>query len=77
MGVSGQFYAPAALYPLEKDPLYPLYRRLETLHTVQYLCDCYDMGFSPLKTNLVQIIVKNSVRTSKRTPHFAIKISTG
>jgi hypothetical protein len=29
--------------------------------------------FSPLKMNLVLIIFKNLVRTSKRTPHFTIK----
>jgi hypothetical protein len=28
MGMSGQRHAPAALYPLRKDPRYPLYRRL-------------------------------------------------
>jgi hypothetical protein len=28
MEVSGQRHAPAALYPQEKDPRYPLYRRL-------------------------------------------------
>jgi hypothetical protein len=28
MGVSDQRHAPAALYPLRKDPRYPLYRRL-------------------------------------------------
>jgi hypothetical protein len=28
MGVSGQHHAPAALYLREKDPRYPLYRRL-------------------------------------------------
>jgi hypothetical protein len=28
MGVSGQRYAPAALYPRGKDPRYPLDRRL-------------------------------------------------
>jgi hypothetical protein len=28
MGVSGQHHVPAALYPLGKDPRYPLYRRL-------------------------------------------------
>jgi len=28
--------------------------------------------FNPLKPKLVQIIFKNSVRTSKRTPHFTI-----
>jgi hypothetical protein len=27
---------------------------------------------SPLRLKLVQIIFKNSVRTSKRTPHFTI-----
>jgi hypothetical protein len=29
MGVSGQRHAPAALYPREKYPRYPLYRRLD------------------------------------------------
>jgi hypothetical protein len=28
--------------------------------------------FNPLKTKLVYILFKDSVRTSKRTPHFAI-----
>jgi hypothetical protein len=30
------------------------------------------MWFKPLKTKLVYILFKNSVRTSKRTPHFTI-----
>jgi hypothetical protein len=32
----------------------------------------WSSGFNPLKPKLVKIIVKNSVRTSKRTQHFAI-----
>jgi hypothetical protein len=30
------------------------------------------MDFIPLKPKLVQMLFKNSVRTSKRTPHFTI-----
>jgi hypothetical protein len=34
--------------------------------------DCTSTKFNPLKTKLVQIIFKNSVRTAKKTLHFTI-----
>jgi hypothetical protein len=48
-------------------------RRFRGAVCLHHQGDFWSYGqFIPLKTKLVYILFKNSVRTSKRTPHFAI-----
>jgi hypothetical protein len=56
MGVSGQYHAPAALYPREKDPRYPLYRRLGlealSIHHSLVILSFDDFVWVPKKASL-------------------------
>jgi hypothetical protein len=70
MGVSGQHHAQAALYPLGKDPRYPLYSRLggpqnRSGHRLE------EKSFAPAgdRTPIVQPVVRHYTAWAKPAPH--------
>jgi hypothetical protein len=73
MGVSGQRHAPAALYPREKDPRYPLVRRLggpqsRSGHGLEEKSSaCRGLN---LDSPIIQLIVRHYTAWATVAPYF-------
>jgi hypothetical protein len=74
-----------SIYELDQSPKLPVHKNTREVswsgleprvdrvqHVHLRVLILLEMSFNPLKTKLVYILFQNSVRTSKRTPNFAI-----